>query len=303
MSCVEKIKFRIRHMMGHVCPKQLVSVLYKRAFGRKIDWKNPLTLNEKIQWLKFNTDTRIWTLLADKYRVREYVKERGCGDLLVDLYGVWKKTADIDWESLPDKFVMKTNNGCGDIMVCTDKTKINQKEWNQHFDRALAYRGGYQHGELHYNKIKPLIIAEELLDCSKQPLKCGSLIDYKIWCFNGEPHHILVCTNRKKDSLELAVYDLNWRYHPECSICTTHYCRPPVILPKPTSFNKMLRCAKNLSNGLPQVRVDFYEVGGLPYFGEMTMTSAAGFMDYYSHEFQLELGTLVDLSLNQQNSF
>ena len=106
---VSKFKKSIRLFIGKHSPKLLVSILYRIAYGKRIDWDNPRTLNEKIHWLKFNTDTAHWTLLADKLRVRDYVKQKGCEELLVELYGAWSASNEIDWDSLPQKFVMKSN--------------------------------------------------------------------------------------------------------------------------------------------------------------------------------------------------
>ena len=293
---VSKFKKSIRLFIGKNSPKLLVSILYRIAYGKRIDWDNPRTLNEKIHWLKFNTDTAHWTLLADKLRVRDYVKQKGCEELLVELYGAWSASNEIDWDSLPQKFVMKSNCSCGDVRICTDKSKIDKQEWEEHFAKAMRNKLGYERGEPHYNAIEPVVIAEELLDISKQSIKTSSLIDYKIWCFNGVPHHILVCSNRTKETLELAVFDLEWNYHPEKSVFTEHYKAPTQILPKPQTLNYMLECAGKLSNGLPQVRVDFYEVDGKTYFGEMTMTAGGAFIDYYTDDFMLEMGDLISLT-------
>lgn len=290
-----KLKRRVRIFMGKHCPKLLVTILYRQAFGKWINWKNPQDLNEKIHWLKFYTDTTLWTLLADKYRVRKYVKEKGCPEILVKLYGAWDKPTLIDWENLPNEFVMKSNGGCGDVLICKDKSMIDKNQWIKHFEKVIKMKCGYERGEPHYNTIKPVIIAEELLDSNKQSVSSSSLIDYKIWCFNGEPYSILVCSNRTHNTLELSDYDLDWNYHPEHSKYGRHYVKASQVLPRPLSLNKMLDYARKLSKGLPQVRVDFYEIDGKPYFGEMTMTSAGGFMDYYTDEYLKEMGKLIKL--------
>ena len=135
---VSKFKKSIRLFIGKHSPKLLVSILYRIAYGKRIDWDNPRTLNEKIHWLKFNTDTAHWTLLADKLRVRDYVKQKGCEELLVELYGAWSASNEIDWDSLPQKFVMKSNCSCGDVRICTDKSKIDKQEWEEHFAKRKS---------------------------------------------------------------------------------------------------------------------------------------------------------------------
>ena len=114
-----------REVYGRVWPRGLASYLYKKKFGRSINWTHPRDLNETINWLSFYSDTTEWTRLADKYRVRDYVTERGLADILVPLYGHWDRARDIDWGSLPTQFVMKVNNGCGDVLICDDKSKLD----------------------------------------------------------------------------------------------------------------------------------------------------------------------------------
>lgn len=289
-----RLKRCLRITLGKYYPKLLVTLLYRLAFKKWIDWNNPKNINEKIQWLKFYSDTTLWTKLADKYLVREFIKERGCSSILVKLYGVWENPSMIEWDNLPNSFVMKTNCGCGDILICKDKQCINKEEWIRHFEKSIKNKCGYERGEPHYNSIKPLIIAEELLDPNKQQIPSSSLIDYKIWCFNGVPYCIFVCSNRTYRSFEMSLYDLDWNYHPEyLKESPTHKIANNVI-PRPLSLDKMLQYASQLSMRLPQVRVDLYEIDGKPYFGELTMTSAGGFMDYFTAEFLLKMGVMIN---------
>ena len=150
-------------------------------------------------------------------------------------------------------------------------------------------------GEPHYNSIKPCIIAEELLDNTKQPIASSSLIDYKIWAFDGKPAYIWVCFNRTHHSVDVGVYDLDWNFHPEFSISTPHYRLTDIAVPRPKSLDQMLRAASILSKGFPELRVDLYEVDNKPYFGELTFTSAGGFNDFYSQDFLNILGDMTIL--------
>ena len=207
MIAKSNIKHNLYRFWGQLSPKTLAQHLYKKRLGKRIDWDNPKDLNEKIQWLKFYSDTSEWTRLADKYEVREYVKEKGFGENLVKLYGKWDKAENIDWVSLPDKFVMKVNNGSGDVVVCSDKKKLDINEVSKYFNKMLKRKYGFSTAEPHYLDIPPCIIAEEMLDVSKQPIVSSSLIDYKIWCFEGKPECVWACYNRKKGSVEVATYD------------------------------------------------------------------------------------------------
>ena len=283
--------------MSRVCPKLLVSIEFYHTFRRWLNWDNPKDINEKINWLKLYSDTSLWTRCADKYAVREYVEECGFPEILVKLYGKWDKAEDIDWDSLPNQFVLKVNNGSGDIIVCADKTCIDKTSLVKKFEALLKKSFANYNVEPHYTPMKPCIIAEELLDARLQPIESQSLIDYKIWCFNGKPYYIWACYDRVGDSVSVATYDLDWNRHDEKSADVPHYHIATKNIPKPRSLDKMLKVAAKLSEGIPQVRVDLYEVNDQPYFGEMTFTSAGGFNDFYTQDFLNELGSYCDLSL------
>jgi len=282
-------------VLGYAWPKALVSVHYLRTKRVLLDWKNPKLLDEKINWLKFNGDTSQWAELADKYRVRKFVEKRGLGDMLVPLIGKWDRAEDINWDQLPNQFVMKTNHGSGDALICRDKQSLDTAYWTIEFARLLASKFGRSMGEPHYDKIVPCIVAEQLLDNNKQQMKSTSLIDYKIWSFDGKPTYIWVCFNRTKESCMVGIYDLDWNFHPEYSVSVPHYVLADKPIPRPHCLEQMLDAASRLSKGFPEVRVDFYEVDGKPYFGEMTFTSVAGFNYSYSPEFQRILGDLIQL--------
>ena len=284
-------------LLGKLSPRRLAAMHYKRIYGVDINWSNPKNIDEKINWLKFYSDTSRWTLLADKYRVRQYVKECGLGDTLVKLYGMWERAAEIDWEALPNQFVMKTNHGSGDVLICRDKQSIDYVYWTKIFNKWLHTDFGSLMGEPHYKHIPPCIIAEELLDVSKQPIASSSLIDYKIWSFNGKPSYIWCCINRTPQSVEVITYDTEWNVHPEFSVDTPHYILTDKRIPRPKSLERMLQAASILSKGLPQVRVDFYEVDGKAYFGELTLTSSSGLNYFYTEEFRNHLGEYCQLPL------
>lgn len=280
-----------------VSPKGYISEVFHSAMGYEMSWENPKDLNEKINWMKLYSDTTEWTRLADKYRVREFIEEKGYKHFLVPLLGKWDCVEDIEWNALPNQFVMKMNNGSGDILLCKDKSQLDIPYWTRKYKTLFKKKFGESMGEMHYAKMKPCIIAEELLDVTKQPIKTSSLIDYKIWCFKGEIASIWVCFNRTKDNVQVASYDTNWIKHPEHSVSTNHYILTDAELPRPVSLDEMLKFAADISKDFPQLRLDMYEVDGKPYFGEMTFTSNAGFMNFYTRDYMLELGEKVKLSL------
>ena len=293
------LRVAYEHFLGMHFPKKLAEIRYKEGHGGKgIDWKHPKDIDEKINWIKFYGNTSGWSHLADKYRVRQYVEERGLGDMLVPLYGKWNRAEDIDWDSLPDEFVMKTNHGSRTILICKDKQSLDIPAQVRRFDEWLHTDFSAIHGEPHYRGIKPCIIAEQLLDVEKQPVKSSSLIDYKIWAFDGKPYCIWCCLNRTARMVDVITYDTHWNPHPEYSVNVSHFHLTDTRLPRPVSLDRMLDAAARLSKGHPQVRVDLYEVDGKPYFGEMTLTSSSGVNSFYTEDFLLELGRQAKLPVD-----
>lgn len=291
----EYIRKCIFYVLGKFSPKTLTAIHFHRTYGRWINWRNPKDIDEKIHWLKFHSDTSRWSLFADKFRVREHIQQCGFGDLLVPLYGMWEKAEDIEWGKLPNQFVMKTNHGSGDALICRDKSMLDTAYWTAYFGSLLKKKFGQTMGEPHYDRIKPCIIAETLLDNTKQEVESTSLVDYKIWTFHGKPAYIWACHNRTKESCEVGVYDLDWTMHPNYSNSTSHYVLSSKPIPRPKSLERMLQVASMLSKDFPELRVDFYEVDGKPYFGEMTFTAMAGLNYCYTQEFRNILGDLCHI--------
>lgn len=291
-----KLKNKIQMLVGRLSPMLIVKIMFRHSFGRALNLSSPQDVNEKIQWLKFHADTSKWVRLADKYKVREFVKERGYGDTLVKLYKKWDNIDDITFDDLPQQFVLKTNNGTGDVVIVKDKAKENVESIKQHFREVIVPQNAYMLGEIHYLKIKPCVIAEELLDSTQQAAASTSLIDYKIWCADGKPLYILTCHNRTKDNFyEISLFDTEWNAMPDELVYMKHTIKAMIVMPKPKSLGKMLKMASDLSKGLPVVRVDLYEVHGKVYFGEMTMTPAAGFNTSYSQKILTDIGRQVKL--------
>lgn len=274
-------------------PQKLADIIYYQKFGQHINWNNPLDINEKINWLKFNTDTSIWTRLSDKILVREYVKEKGLSEILVPLYGVWDTAEDIDWESLPNSFVLKSNHGCETVLLVNDKTKIDFSNVKSLTSKWLKFVFGITTAEPHYIHIKPRLMAEEYL--KDETGLSSSIVDYKFFCLGGQPYAIMVGINRTIGiGASFAFYDTNWNLIPDMIDGSHKYDKLPQI-PCPKNLNKMLEVAKILSHDFPQVRVDLYECGNKIYFGELTFTSLGGYMDYISPKYRLEMGKLIKL--------
>jgi hypothetical protein len=284
--------------MGNHFPVTLLKWRYRYVFKKSLDLKNPKDLNEKILWAKLFSDTSRWTELADKYRVRKYVEALGLGKYLVKLYAVWYDVKEVNFDVLPDSFIIKANNGDGKgtnkIIRKSELTTTKKQELMKLIDEWLHRKNiGALHAEPQYKVMRPCVIAEEVL-----PLEPGatSLIDYKIWCFNGLPCFIYVCGNRSEDGTRVSVmaYDLDWNAHPEWCVFTMDQTEG-IDIPKPENLNEMLIVAKKLSAGFPEIRVDLYNINGNVFLGELTFTSQGGMMDYFTPEFNLELGSKFDI--------
>lgn len=267
------------------------------AYGHTFPWNNPQDLNEKITWLLAKTDTGLWSAYADKYGVRDYISQKGYGKNLTKCYGVWNSADDINFDSLPEMFVIKCTHDCGSTYII-DKKVCNYAELKKKLKCHLEKKFGYETCEPHYLKIKPQIVAEEYLDDSNNS---SSLIDYKFWCYNGHTDYVLVCYDRYREenghvTSTRMVYDVN-DWHPRKDMLSVDLQRQNFKpLPKPENFENMVSMAKDLSLGFPIVRVDLYNVNGKIYFGEMTFTSNCGRNTSYSNDALFSLGSQVDIS-------
>lgn len=286
----------IASRIGKRNPELLVRIRYWMRFHKRLDLDNPQTLNEKIQYLSLRTDTSEWTRLSDKYQVREYVRECGLEHILNKLYGVWDSADDIDFSSLPKQFVIKTTHGSGDCVIIKDINNVDINKIRKDVNARLHETYGLSEGGVHYSRIKPRVIVEELLENDAFSAQySSSLIDYKIWCFNGKACYIWVCTDRTKDGTKVMTYDTDWNAHPEYSVFTAHYMRDNNLIPEPANLKQMLEFAQKLSSPFPVVRVDLYNLEGRIVFGEMTFTSLGGLMDFYTDEFLKMTGDMIHI--------
>lgn len=285
-------------LLCYCFPRVAVRIQYRHIMGRKINLSNPKDINEKINYLKFHANQVEWARLADKFAVREYVKGRGLGEFLIPLYGKYDSGEELidDWENLPDSFVIKSNHGCGTVKLVHNKHLENLFKIKEEMDEWLKMKFGVDTNEPHYRLIKPCIIVEKLLADPKVNDYSCSLIDYKVWCFNGKPYCFFIGVDRHIDGMNQTVkfdaYDTEWNRI--VGVMTDAHELPP-LLPKPKNLQNLLKCASILSKGHKQVRVDLYDIDGKIYFGEMTFTSQGGYMDYFTQEFLLELGSQFDV--------
>ena len=267
-------------------PEKLFSIYHKRSTGKYLNIDNPVTLDDKIAYMEFRTDTSEWSRLADKVRVRDYVEECGFGDYMTKLYGVWENADEIDFSMLPSSFVIKTNNASATNILIKDKFSMDEVSVRKQLNEWLKIDYGYNTAQPHYSNMKPLILAEEFL-VDEDTAKAGKVLkDFKFYCVNGEPRYVIVYSDRETNShrMKRSIYDMDWVLHQEY-LGKFAVAGPEVK--KPVSFELMKKMASRLSNPFKFVRVDFYEINGTPIFGEITFTPG---MQETSIEFAERLG-------------
>lgn len=291
-SYLHEMRMAIYRLIGRFSPVLLIQIWYSNVHHEKINLENPQTLDEKINWLKLNGNISLWTRCADKYLVRDYVEEKGLESTLNTLYGVYEKPCDIDFEALPDSFVLKTNNGGGgkNVLIVRDKSKLNQDDARKKLGRWLRAKPWLMYYEPQYKGIKPKIIAERYLGGLDEDTP---LNDIKINCVNGKAYSVLICSDRELGvHSSYSEFDLDWNLHNEC--IAPEY-RTDKYIPKPVALDRLIEYSEILSEDIPFVRVDWYEILGEPVFGEMTFTPSGGFDSSYVLKYQRELGAKIKI--------
>lgn len=268
--------------------EEKVKAWYKWRTGGELHLDPPITFNEKINWLKIYDSTPLKGLCADKYEVRQYVTNILGEDLFIPLLGVWEKFEDIDFDALPNQFVLKATHGSGWNIIVTDKNQFNREEARRKFHDWLASDYGSYSYELHYSYIKPRIIAEVFVE----ELEHSSLTDYRFFCYNGRVREVWVDTNSGTPQHTRSVFDQDFN---KKDVRST-WGDGGVILTKPTQYERMVEIANQLSSPFVFVRVDLYEIEGKVYVGELTFTPTAGLGTYKPPEWGIECGNMLDLT-------
>lgn len=262
----------------------LKRILHSRL-GRNLDFDNPHNFNEKILWLEKNWQHPLVVQCADKYRLHEYVKGLGLEYIIPKIYGKWDDAASIDWDSCPNKFVIKCNHGAKWNIICNDKSSLDKEDDKRRLNSWLKMDYEEREFEVHYSHIKPVIFAEEYIEPNTDKLMPE---DYKIYCFNGKPRFILVCLEREVE-LELEWYDFNWNVFDIGAKPNKQKAK------RPESLEKMVEVAEKLAEPFPFVRVDFYDRAGEPILGKLTFTPMYGMAKYYSEEGNKRIGGMLTL--------
>lgn len=286
-SLYKKVYNKMSEIIYKISPEWKVKLDYRLAFGKKLNLKNPQDFNEKIQWLNLYSKNEYRIKCSDKYLAREFFIQKGFEEYLPKLLGVYKNALDINFNELPNKFVLKCTHGCGYNVICKDKSKLDVEKAKKDLNRWLKEDFGAEAGETHYSKIEPKIICEEFIEGIGEDVP----IDYKIHCFNGVAKFALACIDRYKD-LKLQFYDLDWNRleYQSKEWYSTKYVEKPSLL------NEMVEISEKLAKDFDFVRVDFFESKGKLYIGELTFTPNAGRIKYLSKEALIEIGKMLNLT-------
>ena len=282
------------YKLAYLFPDKLyLKLSFRLRVGYPLNLDAPKTFNEKIQWLKLNYRKPEFIRMVDKYNAKKYVANLIGEEHIIPTIGVYNNVDEIDWNALPDQFVLKCTHDSGGVVICSDKSKLNIATAKKKLKKGLHKGFYYQGREWPYKNVPRKIIAEKyMVDESGVELK-----DYKFFCFNGVPQFLFVATDRLKENEEVKFdfYDLEFNHidvkngHPNSSR----------RLSKPAGFDKMVEIASVLSKDLPHLRVDLYDINGHIYFGELTFYHFSGFTPFVPLEWDYKFGEMISLPLKQ----
>lgn len=313
MSCIRKIKTFVRLLRSE--PKKIYQVLvsnfakssvshlfpdrfflkiqYKSVFGRRLDLKEPKTFTEKLNWLKLYDRNPEYCKIVDKYEVRKYIAQQLGEEYLIPLLGVWDRVEDIDFDKLPEQFVLKCTHDSGSVVLCSGKNCFDYNAAKIKLAAKLKSNLFWHGREWPYKDLKPRIIAEQYMENEDGE----DLIDYKFFCFNGKPEFVYVSQGLSNhETARLCYMWLDWTPTP---FRRTDFDLFETLPPRPKRFDQMLEAAKLLSRDYPFARVDFYEINGQLYFGEITFYPGAGFTAFEPEEWDYKLGKLLEIPVNK----
>lgn len=268
--------------------EKYLKIKYRRTFGKKIDFKNPKTFNEKLNWLKLNDRKKEYINLVDKYEVKKYISQIIGEEYIIPTIGIYDKFEDINFDELPNQFVIKCTHDSGSTIICKDKKQFDYNYCKKMINKCLKKNIYFISREWPYKNVKPRIIIEELLIDNVN----NDLRDYKFFCFDGNVNFFKIdfdrftChrANYYNNKMELLAFGEE--------VCPPDFNKK---LSMPVNFIKMKELAEKLSENIPFLRVDFYEVNNKIYFGELTFYPAAGFGKFIPNDWDLKLGEMIDL--------
>lgn len=269
--------------------RQFLELMYLLRMGKKLDLKNPRTFNEKLQWLKLYDRRPEYVRMVDKYEGKQYIVSAIGERYVIPTLGVWNHFDEIDFNTLPNRFVLKCTHDSGGLVICRDKNSFDFAAARKKIERSLQCNFFWVGREWPYKDVPPRIIAEQYLETDAE----NGLQDYKIHSFNGTPKTILVCQDRFSDSgLTEDFFDPQWKHLDDRRMEHPNAAVPPG---RPQLLQEMLQLSEKLSQGFPFMRTDFYEVNGRLYFGELTLYPASGMKRFASEDTDIRWGEWLRL--------
>ena len=262
---------------------------FKAKLGYPLNLENPITFNEKLQWLKLHDRRPEYTTMVDKHAVKKYVAETIGEQYIIPTLGVWERFEDIDFDKLPNQFVLKCTHDSGGLVICKDKSTFDKRKAKKKIKKSLKRNYYYIGREWPYKDVKPRILAEKYMEDNSG----GDLKDYKFFCFNGKVRFLYVSEGLSNhQTARISYVTLDWK---QAQFFREDYSPFEKLPSKPINFEKMIEFAELLSMGIPFLRVDFYEINGCIYFGELTLCTGAGFTKFVPEEWDRKLGELICL--------
>ncbi len=269
-------------------------VMYWWKFGKRLNLDTPRTFSEKLQWLKLNNRVAERTKMVDKYEAKQYVADRIGEEYIIPTLGVWDRFEDIDFDMLPDQFVLKCTHDSGGLVICKDKTSLDKEAARQKINRSLKRNYYYCGREWPYKNVKPRIIAEQFMeDYAPDGTANSQLTDYKFFCFDGYVDCVMVCFDRDTEDTKFYFFDADWnllRLNARGKSAPADF-----TLPKPACMDAMFALASELSKGSPYARVDLYACNDRIYFGELTFYPQTGMDSNLLPEAEERWGDLIKL--------
>lgn len=283
-----------RHFFDWLSDKDYIRLMYYCIMDRKINLDNPETFNEKLQWLKLYNRKKVYTTMVDKYEAKKYAASIIGEEYIIPTLGIYSSFDEIDFSKLPNQFVMKCTHDSGGVVICKDKSKLDLNFARKKINSCLKNNFFYVGREWPYKDIKPRIIIEEYMNDQKNE----ELSDYKFMCFHGKVKCSFVCSERRsKEGLKVTFFDLDWKKMP----FERHYPCSNEEIPKPVKYEEMIQLSEKLAKDLPFVRIDFYEVNGKVYFGEITFFPGNGTEEFTPEKYDYLLGSWIQLPERKQN--
>lgn len=269
-----------------------IRFLYRRVMGKRINLENPLTFGDKINWLKLNYYKKEFCLMVDKYESKKYVSDLIGEEYIIPTIGVWDKFDEIDFEKLPNQFVIKCTHDSGSTILCRDKSEFNINNAKKLIESAQKRNLFYSGREYPYKNLKPRIIIEELISDN---INSNTLTDYKFYCFDGYVHSVMICIDRNKDEPKFYFFNENWELLKLNKRGITEFHN--FVISKPLQLQKMFQLAALLSKGIPFLRVDLYCSNNKIFFGELTLYPTNGMDPNLIEETDVLFGNMINLNL------